>query len=536
MAPLRTPGVAGGATAWFYAKRSLARSNRKFASANIPIRFFDPQAPRKEDIPVLRNDILGPIITQHVPVVPDQSRANLLAALDKRCNYHTDDRCSPILWCASKALLDKLCPVALSPVDWTLERFHEWNAQFEPEKQKRHLKIAHEVRECTDKQFSAKQVFVKVEALLKRHDPNWAPRIIYQSSDIHNALLGPIMQECTRRMFGAMKNDRQADGVRFRGGYKTSPHEIVEAMEDSVPVGCKYIESDFSSNDMKQVADVHLMEIMWLSRLGAPAWLSALMIVANTIRISSRKHGMVGIVRNQLPTGAQSTTFRNTMWNSTIAYCFLIRVKGRAVILVLGDDMTMRLDNPFSTKLKNIRREYEHVARLAHMDAKVKVFHNLSDTTFLSRNFIPTDQGHIMLPLVGKALARFNVRATSNSGVSDTVYLAGKSLSYAYEFRYCPPLAKEFYNRYLELSAGGVVSLLDLGWFAKGAFFRYGADGVAKRVFQPERVASVSDLTSFYEPRSGLFGSEVVRLFHDVVHGSVDIDEARLGGFLDDFV
>jgi len=332
-----------------------------------------------------------------------------------------------------------------------------------------------------------------------------------------------------------MKNDVSEDGVRFRGGYKTTPHEIVEAMEDRVPLGCKYIESDFSSNDMKQVSDVHLMEIMWLRRLGAPAWLSSLMIVANSIRISSRKHGVVGTVTNQLPTGAQSTTFRNTMWNSTICYGFILRTKSKGVVLVLGDDMTMRLDNPFSTRVKNIRREYEHVARLAHMDAKVKVVSALCDTTFLSRNFVPTLQGHVMVPLIGKSLCRFNVRATNNQSVSDAVYLAGKALSYAYEFRYCPALAKQFYARYLELTAEGFVGLLDLGWFAKGAFLRYGVDGVAQRVFQPERVATVDDLSCFYESRSGLFGSELVALFHDVIHGEQDIDESRLGGFLRDF-
>jgi hypothetical protein len=417
-----------------------------------------------------------------------------------------------------------------------MERFLEWNKQFSPEKQKRHMLVADSVRECTDKQFSAKQVFVKIEALVKRHDPNWAPRIIYQSSDLHNALLGPIMQECTKRMFGAMKADRTADGLRYRGGYKTTPHEIVSAIEDGMNADAMYIESDFSSNDMKQVSDVHLIEIMWLRRFGAPSWLTALMIIANTIRISSRKHGMVGIVKNQLPTGAQSTTFRNSLWNMTINYCFALRVGAKGVVLILGDDMSMRFDNPFSTKVKNVRREYEYVAKLAKMDAKVKVHRRLSDTTFLSRNFVPTDKGHVMLPMLGKALVRFNVRATSNSGVSDETYLAGKALSYAYEFRYSPDIAKQFYNLYLELKVDSKVDLTDLGWFAKGAFLRYGVDGVAARVFQPERAATIADLSCFYDAKAGLFGSEVIKLVRDVVHGIDDIDETRLGGLVSDFM
>jgi len=343
------------------------------------------------------------------------------------------------------------------------------------------------------------------------------------------------MQECTRRMFNAMKEDPARDGVRYHGGYKCTPHEIVEFIEEASPVGAVYIESDFSSNDMKQVHDVHLIEIMWLLRFGAPKWLSSLMIVANTIRVSNRKHGVLGLVKNQLPTGAQSTTFRNTLWNSTINYCFMLRINGKGRTLVLGDDMTQRLDNPFSSRKKNIRREYEHVAKLAHMEAKVKVHRQLSQSTFLSRNFLPTPNGHVMVPLLGKTLGRFNVRATSNEGVSDKVYLAGKALSYAYEFRYVPSIAKIFYGRYLDLTSEGLVGLLDLGWFAKGAFLRYGVDGVARRVFQPERTCDVAAMTCFYEPRTGLFGSEIVKLVHDIVHGSDDLDETRLGGLVADF-
>jgi len=423
-----------------------------------------------------------------------------------------------------------------STVDWTLERFHSWNSQFPPAKQKRHLRVLPQIQECTDKQFSAKQIFVKVEALLKRHDPNWAPRIIYQSSDIHNALLGPIMQECTSRMFTSMKSERRTDGLAYCGGYKTTPHELVEEMERSVSNGQVYIESDFSSNDMKQVGDVHMIEIMWLLRYGAPTWITGLMMAANLIRVTSYKHGVRALVENQLPTGAQSTTFRNTLWNMTINYCFCLRVGARGIVLVLGDDMTMRLDNPFSTRTKNIRREYEHVTKMARMDAKVKVVRHLADCGFLSRNFVPTPTGHVMIPLLGKALCRFNVRATSNLAVSSEVYLAGKALSYAYEFRYAPALAKVFYDKYLELTSTSVLDFADFGWFAKGAFLRYGVDGVAKRVFAPERTADVGDLSVFYDAYAGLLGSEAVALVHAIVHGSNDVDEARLGGLLRDFM
>jgi len=270
----------------------------------------------------MRQDILGPLISQHIPVVPDGSRKNLLAAFDKRCNFYSAARL-PLDYLVSNAeLLHAVAPDAWDPLVYDRELFESWNYQFDSAKQARHLKAYGKISDATLRDFTDKEIFVKVEALLKRNDPDWAPRIIYQSTDLHNVLLGPVMWRCCKRMFSAFKQDTLSDVQRMGAYAEDTPALVAHITANSQP-GCIYLESDFSSNDMTQVKDVHMLEVAWLERFGAPKWLTALMLVANSFRVSSRKHRVKASIENQLPTGAQSTTFRNTMWNLTLNYVFL---------------------------------------------------------------------------------------------------------------------------------------------------------------------------------------------------------------------
>jgi hypothetical protein len=413
--------------------------------------------------------------------------------------------------------------------------FHQWNAQFPAEKQARHLAVLPQVASITSKQFSQKQIFVKVEALLKRHDPNWAPRIIYQSSDIHNVVLGPVMQACTKRMFGRFESSSHS-GVSYFGAYGKSSDQIAARIERHGTSETVFVESDFSSNDMTQLRDVHILEVAWLQWLGAPLWITSLMLHANAICVSAHKHGLRARIENQLPTGAQSTTFRNTLWNATINHAFCLRVKAEGDVLVLGDDMLMRYDNPMSSRYQQIRREYEYVTKLAGMDAKVKVRRFLCECSFLSKSFIPTDLGHVMAPLLGKAVARYNARASVNEAVSDRSYLAGKSLSYAFEFRHVPPIARVFLLRYEQLAPDGDVSLDALGWNAKGAFLSRGVKGVLRAISGVTTVASRDDMTRFYHMKYGMTSTDILENVIAIVFGIDDLDEISCARLLEDFV
>lgn len=478
--------------------------------------------------------MLGPLIAQHYPVVPLSCQRNFLAAFDKRCNYHSDKRIDPVVTKANSRLLNRICPSGLDPIEWSTDLFHAWNAQFEPEKQRRHLVCLPQIEACTVKTFSSKQIFVKVEALLKRHDPEWAPRIIYQSSDLHNALLGPVMQACTKRMFNALDLATDPNEVVYCGAYKKTTEELCDFITYGASQHCKFVESDFSSNDMTQVKDVHLLEILWLRRLGAPEWLTALMLYANTIPVRSRQYGMRATIKNQLPSGAQSTTFRNTLWNATQVECFATRHHFRGKCLLLGDDVLLRVDNPWSRK-QQIRRAYEFVTKQAHMKAKVKVRNHLSECEFLSKQFIMTANGFVLVPKLGKALGRFNASANNNSGVSHREYLAGKALSYAYEFRHVPPISRCFQERYLQLAPTGGYSLSGLGWFSKGMFLRLGTMGVLDAM-ENCKTCTRDDMTRFYHYKYGLTSTDVIELCLRFIFGEDDLDVAAVGRIIEDFV
>jgi hypothetical protein len=460
-----------------------------------------------------------------------------LAAFDKRCNFYTNRRADRKVVRGSLNLLSRLCPEALEPVEWTPELFRSWNAQFSAEKQARHMKVYPLVAECTVKQFTDKQIFVKVEALLKRRDPNWAPRVIYQSSDLHNVILGPVMGACTKRMFKAMDQETDPRKVVYCGAYAKQTDDLCDficggAVPDSI-----FIESDFSSNDKTQVRDVHLLEIQWLRRLGAPLWITSLMLHANSFAVRSNEFGLRARVTNQLPTGAQSTTFRNSLWNASIVETYANSLGLRGKCLILGDDMLFRLDNPMSRRTQQIRRSYEHVTKLACMVAKVKVFRHLSECTFLSKQFIMTDSGFVLVPKLGKALARFNARASANEAVSDSSYLAGKALSCSYEFRHCPVLARLFYERYLQLVPPDAdVSFDGLGWVAKGAFLRFGIKGVLRAIVNPTSKCSRDDMTRFYHYKYSMTATDVVELAMRFVFGEDDLDAACCERILEDFM
>jgi hypothetical protein len=482
-------------------------------------------------------DVLGPLLRDHYPVVPDSSRKNLLAAFDKRCNFYDSRRVSREIVQANVDLLDRLAPTAWDPVEWTPELFHAWNAQFPAAKQARHLRVLPRISEITSKEFSNKQIFVKVEALLKRHDPNWAPRVIYQSSDIHNALLGPVMQKCTKRMFGSLLVDQGQDQVNYKGAYSANSDELATFINRYGTDKSVYIESDFSSNDMTQVRDVHILEVKWLERFGAPKWLTGLMLHANSFAVSSMAHAVRARIRNQLPTGAQSTTFRNSLWNMTINYAFCKRSGAIGDVLILGDDMLMRNDNPRSTRAQQLRRDYEHVSRLACMKVTVKVRKHLSECEFLSKNFVMTSYGFVLVPKLGKAIARFNARASENEAISDSEYLAGKSLSYAYEFRHCPVIARMFVERYNQLhDQTKEVSLDALGWNAKGSFLALGTAGILQQINTVKHVMTRDDMTRFYHWKFDLTATDVIELLLATLFGEEDLDEAGCSRILEDFL
>lgn len=201
-----------------------------------------------------------------------------------------------------------------------------------------------------------------------------------------------------------------------------------------------------------------------MKRCGAPSWFIRFYIAnSKEFRVTSYDYGVSATIQNQLATGGTDTTGRNTVWNFCLWYCAVQQQKQkRTKVAILGDDVAGSVQSNFSCA------KWTDLCAQAGMKLKARERNFYCDLTFLSRFFVPKGTENCMVPLIGKALCRFNARANRNSEVSDAQYIAGKALSYAYEFRHVAYLRDAFLAR--ARSTGFPledVLLHDLTWFAK---------------------------------------------------------------------
>jgi len=516
-------------TASYHARRARATPLRTLRHPVVPFTFGRPKDGVLDDTTKIINDIYGPTIWEHLPVVPSKTLASLSAAIDKRCNFFTSQRVHRSIITANADLLNEICPSPLDPIEWSQELFDSWNSQFDAAKQARQAKAALKISAITSKEFSSKQIFVKMEALLKRHDADWAPRIIYQSSDIHNALLGPIMQKCTQRMFAAFDKHRGPECLEISGAYKKTSEELIDHVNRSGDERSVFVSSDFSANDSSQVLDVHMLEVRWMRHLGAPVWVTGLMLEANSFVAANYTYAMKLRIKNQLPTGSQSTTFRNSMWNATIMKAFSIHIGRVGAGLILGDDGLFRIDNA-TKRPRFYTRQYEYIAKLAHMKAKAVYSKTLEGLPFLSRWFVRIPSGYVTVPFLGKAIARFNVCPNPKS--SPQAYLAGKALSYSYEFRFFKPIAKLFLAKFAQLYEDGELDLEGVSWNARGLILRLGITGILEAIKCPSAQGSIFDFTPLIHCKFGITASDYYAAVLRILFGDEDISIDGLG-FLD---
>jgi hypothetical protein len=280
------------------------------------------------------------------------------------------------------------------------------------------------------------------------------------------------------------------------------------------------MEADFSKNDSSQVSDVQNLEIMLMARLGCPKWFLKLHRSSNRFTVYNTKYGVSAVAENQLPTGATDTTFRNSFWNMVIfsAWAHRFRVKGASVV-ILGDDMLCGLPR----RVRRCAKHYEAVARAAKMEAKVTTGPLLHSMHFLSKHFVPVTRGenaHVMLPFIGKVLAKFNARPNANQAVTDDEYMAGKALSHCYEFRYCHVLRDLFVQRanYHIQRSGGKYSLEGVTYHVKQFAVHKGLveQMLAGSMTWPDLVSS-EDLSLFWLSLADLAFTDVYPLIERVV-------------------
>jgi len=247
-------------------------------------------------------------------------------------------------------------------------------------------------------------------------------------------------------------------GVDCLFAYKTTDTAL--AAHIISPDFPEIVEGDFSRNDREQRSKVAVIYDAWLKKLGLPSWFRNLLFALESYKVQNKRFGVRARLKYQLPTGTTSTTPRNSLYNLTMfaATCSLQRRKAKA--LILGDDLLAAMNRRL-----DLKAWVETVAKFK-MVLKAKAPRLDGEATFLSRRIFADLETPCTIPLIGKMLIRFNCRGTLNSACSDSQYMAGKALSYAYECRHVPWMREYFLKRY-EMEDSAAVVLDDLTWFAR---------------------------------------------------------------------
>jgi hypothetical protein len=440
----------------------------------IPVRDYAPRVPQSFDdfveklerVPDARANQLGPMIDGAIPVVTTKSFESYLAAFDKRSNSQPDkdDDCTPEFMAKALAIWDKVGrDTDFEAFDVDETTFDRWLSKMDPPKQARMRKAYLELFECEDDSayLGEKTLSVKVEALLKRYDNKWAPRLIYAGNDHFNALTGPIAMILCERLVTVFNSTRLGP-VKIKMAYKTDDVSLAQHLREAQDQGyTECFEADFSANDLRQRKGASVVFDKFCEVVGAPKWFRRLLIEMREFKVKNREFGHEAQLAHQLPTGTTITTPRNSVWNGTIEAVYAIETKNEGSATLLGDDW-------LSMMLKRVDAEHVSEWVSTHPKMKLTAANPLlsGQSTFLSRRIIVDTDVPCMMPKLGKALARFNARVSPNEAISDSAYMAGKALSYAYEFRHFPLFRDIFLMRY-QSEDSAHLAIDEISWFTK---------------------------------------------------------------------
>lgn len=442
----------------------------------IPVRDYVPRVPQTFDdfavdldkTPAGRLNQLGPVIEGAIPVVTStKSFESYLAAFDKRSNSQPDkdDDCSPDFMRLALTLWDDIEKLKLfDSFDVDEEMFERWLSKMDPPKQTRMRKAFLELFECEDdsEYIGEKTLSVKVEALLKRYDNKWAPRLIYAGNDHFNALTGPVAMVLCERLVTIFETSRLGP-IKYKMAYKTSDVQLAQHLFDAQQDGYEEcFEADFSANDLRQRKGASVVFDRFCKVVGAPHWYRTLLVDMREFKVKNLEFGHRAQLAHQLPTGTTITTPRNTVWNATIESVYAQLQHNEGCAVVLGDDFLGML-----RKAVNLRHIEGWVTEHPKMKLTAAAPRLSGEATLLSRRLCVENETPCMMPKLGKALARFNVRTSPNQAISDSAYMAGKALSYAYEFRHFPLFRDLFMTRYGMEEDRAAISVSEVSWFTR---------------------------------------------------------------------
>lgn len=428
-----------------------------------------------EDAPNPINQ-LGALHEKCVPLVTSNDFESFMAAFNKRSNFEQADEDDDIDDDAFEEAMEIISEIP----DHLFTEWDEndadrdiWMAKFDPGKQKRMSDAYAEIPGATPSYIGTKDLSVKQECLIKRDDPTWAPRVIYAGNDVFNTVTGPASQEVMKRVVALTRTHKIPFGeVLIEFLYKSTDVAACDFLFAD-PQLKETVEGDFSRNDREQRSRVALLYDAWLAKIRMPQWFRTLLLQLEKYKVVNKRFGFAAKLKFQLATGTTSTTPRNSLYNATM-FAVAVRRQIRAKILrlpagrktvaravILGDDILARLLQRLALT------DWVKTVCDFKMVLKAKAPRINGEATILSRRIFADVDRPCMVPLLGKMLVRFNVRASINDDVSDSAYMAGKALSYAYECRHVPLLSRIFLERYEMEDDKTAVRLQDLTWFTR---------------------------------------------------------------------
>nr|QDH89311.1 MAG: RNA-dependent RNA polymerase [Riboviria sp.] len=156
-------------------------------------------------------------------------------------------------------------------------------------------------------EMDTKHVFAKQEVLLKDHKAQ--PRVVYQGTDMYNALTGPVVMELNNRMkeIFSLRNPLNTGNIAlYACGMKGE--EMGEIMEQARG---NPIESDAKNNDGSQSKEFRKYEAMFYRKLGAPDWFVREFARTLKVRVWTR-YGICAEVSGERWSGETTTTTGNS--------------------------------------------------------------------------------------------------------------------------------------------------------------------------------------------------------------------------------
>jgi len=394
----------------------------KFENIDVNVNITRTKISDDFDVGVAKGAILS-----GVPItVPTNNAAATMHAMKKRCDYAPTLQDEEAFKLGHSMIMDKF--ESLDKINVDKDLVTKYLVKCSGGKAERLLAALAEHQLNSD--MAVKHVFAKQEALLKEHKSQ--PRIVYQGSDMYNALTGPVVMELNDRMKSVFSpSNPKNTGNRAIYACGASGEMLGDLMESSPGVA---IESDMKNNDGSQSKEFRKYEAMFYRKLGAPDWFVREFAKTTKIRVWTR-YGVAASIEGQRWSGETTTT----TGNSYVSMCMMQAAMDRAGVTestnIHGGDDYLGFVNG---DVQAVKSSIEDVCKVSGMKAEVVPQSGRHFATFYRKRYVCTPIGTRPVPQFGRVLAKLNLRPNRNAQINDRDYMAGKYMCSAYEHRHVP--------------------------------------------------------------------------------------------------